>query len=723
MTRAGERAVRVAGRACSLLLVLATLLVYAPAARHEFVSYDDPDYVVDNPHVNRGLSWEGVRWSLTESHASNWHPLAWLSHMLDVEVFGLDAGKHHLVNVALHAANAVLLLLALRSLTGALWPSALVAALFALHPLRVESVAWIAERKDLLAGSFFFLLLLAHARHARFQSASSFALVLAVFALGLLAKPMLVTAPFVLLLLDLWPLGRLASRHPARDLPSLAPTHPPSLAPGHPGARRAEGHPGKTGLGRRGYRLLLEKVPLLLLAALSCAITLRSQQQGGSLYTLEAIPFASRLANAPAACVLYLQRFFWPAGLASFYPHPALVEPGRAPWNAGAIAALVLLLLASALALACLRSRPWLFVGWCWFLGMLVPVIGLVQVGEQALADRYAYLPLIGIQIALVWSGADLVRRWPALRLPLALASAGALGALALAARSQLRCWKDSGALYERAIAVTERNYAARVGLASVRLRAGGVRDARRLLEEALAIHPRYAPALYDLALLEQQQGNAERAIDLYREALASLPDLAAAHLNLGVLLAERGEVVDAALEFERVLALAPDHPDAHFDLGQLLLAHGQVDEAIAHLEQAVGVRPEFTAAWEKLGSAYEALGRHAPALRALRRAAADPARRPAAVLLAWILGTASEDELRDGAEARRWAELAVRASDRADPDALEALAAALAEQGDFARAAEIQREAIELLPPGRQAQARQRLERYRSSEPVRHAH
>ena len=436
----------------ALLLVASVVASYAGVARHEFVTYDDPQYVVQNPHVNGGLSVEGLKWAFTRSHSSNWHPLTWLSHQLDCELFDLDAGDHHVVNLCLHALNAVLLLLALRALTNQLVPSALVAALFALHPLRVESVAWVSERKDLLSGSFFLLVLCAYARHARRPGARRLALVLVLFALGLLAKPMLVTVPFVLLLLDDWPLGRLggAAAHPAH--PSPTPTHPGMMHPETAGARP-------------GFRLFLEKLPFFVLAALSCLITVIAQRAGGSLYSFDTIPLGARIANAPVAVVAYLAQTFWPARLAYFYPHPALVERTE---TSAAIAAALFVAALSVLAWKLRRRQAHVFVGWFLFLGMLVPVLGLVQVGEQARADRYAYLPTIGVYVALVWTLAELARDRPLLRRGSILVAPFVLAALGLVTRAQAATWKDSEALYRHALSTTDRNYAAHSALASV---------------------------------------------------------------------------------------------------------------------------------------------------------------------------------------------------------------------------------------------------------------
>ncbi len=666
----------------ALGLVSAVLATYAAVGGFEFVRYDDPDYVRDNPAVNGGLSWRGLSWAFGAAHASNWHPLTWLAHMLDVELYGLSPGGHHWSSVLLHALASVLCFLALRALTARTWPAALVAALFALHPLRVESVAWVSERKDVLSGCAFFALLLAYARYARAPDARRYGWVLACFALGLLAKPMLVSAPFVLLLLDRWPLGR-------------------------------GGTDASVGLRHR----TLEKLPLFVLAGISCTVTVWSQRAGGALNTLEALPLAERLANAPLALVRYLEHFLWPAHLAYFYPHAGYLEPHGAPWSGAALGALALVLALCALAFWLRRRRPEVFVGWWWFLGMLVPVLGIVQVGEQALADRYAYLPVVGLQIALVYPLAELARRRAHLRRPLAAAAGLALLACALVSARQARVWRDSETLFRHALAVTESNYPAWHGLANELADQGLVDEARAGYEAALAIHPEYGPALYGLGLLEQRQGDPDRALELYQRASAALPGLAPAHLNRGGLLANRGQIVEAAQAFERVLALFPEHPDAHFNLAQLLLVNGRPAEARTHLETVVRVVPAHTPAWEKLGEIELRQSRPAEARRAFERAVRDPGRADAARLLAGLLLGAPEAGPLDPPRALELARRAAAASQRRDPRALEVLAAALAANGEFARAAEVQEEALPLLAPPQAERARERAAAYRRGE------
>ncbi len=528
----------------AILLVLATFLAYGRVADAEFLRFDDGDYVTENPFVRAGLSWPGVRWACTRFHSSNWHPLTWLSHMLDVELFGLDPAGHHLANVALHAATAVLLFLFFDRTTGARTRSALVAGLFALHPLRVQSVAWVSERKDVLAGFFFVLVLLAWARYAAAPSRSRYLLALVLFALGLCAKPSLVAVPLVLLLVDFWPLARWSRATRARNL--------------------------------------LEKLPFLVLALLSSAITLLAQRSGGALAPSLVIPLGARVANAASSALTYVGRTFWPAQLCYFHPHPALVDPLWRPVNAQALASGAVLLFATGAALLLRRARPALFVGWCWTLVMLLPVIGLVQVGEQSWAERYAYLPLVGVYVALLFA----CEPPRALRVPLALALLALLAACTVATRRATLAWLDSRSLYERALLVSDKNYMAETGLANVLRDQGEIARARELYQAALAVRPTFAPALYGLGLLEQEAGDLERATALYERALASHPGLVQAHLNLGAVLGQRGELDRALEEFGRVLELVPDQPEARGNLERVrdrlraLVREGRADEA-----------------------------------------------------------------------------------------------------------------------------------------------
>jgi tetratricopeptide (TPR) repeat protein len=492
--------------ALALALFAATLALFAGVRANGFLLYDDATYVTANPAVRDGLTWRGVAWAFANGgYACNFHPLTWLSHMLDVELFELDAARHHLSSAALHALNAALCFAALRSLAGRVVPALLAAALFASHPLRVESVAWIAERKDLLAGTCFFLTLLAWRTHVARPSPGRYAVALGLFALGLLAKPMLVTVPAVLLLLDAWPLRRWV----------------------------------RTGGERTAGALVREKAPFLVLSLASSAVTFWVQSEGGCTQQLEWLPLGPRVENALVACARYLGSLAWPRDLAVFYPHAAIVDPGRSLVPSALAAALALALVS--LAAWKLRARaPYLALGWCWFLVMLVPVIGLVQVGAQALADRYTYLPSVGIHLAFAYALAELGGASGPRRVA---AAALALAALVLPlprTLAQIRVWKDTRTLFEHALAVTDENYVAHLHVGRVLGDAGEIGPARRHFEDALAIHPGFFESRYNLAgalYLEGDLAGAEREC---AAALEIRPDDAAAQEFLARLRARR---------------------------------------------------------------------------------------------------------------------------------------------------------------------------------------
>ncbi len=604
--------------ALALALALAVLVVYAPVRGHDFVDYDDDVYVTANPHVLHGLSWREIGWVFTHGWAANYHPLTWISHMLDVELFGLEPGPHHLVNVLFHGANAALCFLLLRSLTGRLWTPAFAAALFALHPLRVESVAWAAERKDVLCASFFLLTLLSYARYARSPSPGRYLLVCLGLLLALLAKPMAVSLPFVALLLDFWPLGRL---HAARSQPPRI----PSLTPGEPGASRAGAHPGKTHGESFGFRLVLEKLPLLLLVALAALATVLAQRQAGAASSALAVPLGLRALNALASCGTYLAQTFWPLRLAVIYPHPALVEehPVRA-LLVPALASGLLLVLVSALALRLRRTRPWLAIGWPWFLVTLAPVLGMVQVGAQAHADRYTYLPLIGVAWILAEEARVLSHR---VRRPVLTALAlAALFGCGLAARAQVSTWKTSASLFEHALAVTDRNHLAHSALGYTLLEAGQVARAEEHLCKALAISPLDATSHNTLGRLYLEQGDLERA-EQHLERARAIQEDKSVRYNLGRLALERRDLPHAARHFEAALALDPALVSAQVNLGQVLFLLGNKEAARARFEQGLALDPDLAGAWNGLAAIALDEGRASEAEQLLRRAVdLDPA-------------------------------------------------------------------------------------------------
>jgi tetratricopeptide (TPR) repeat protein len=574
---------------CVCLAVLIAA-VYWAVGRAEFVNFDDGVYVTANPQVRGGLTVPGVVWAFTTCRSANWHPLTWLSHALDCECFGMNAGRHHAVSVLLHVANTVLLFLVLRRMTGATWRSACVAALFGVHPLHVESVAWVAERKDVLSGLFFILTLGAYTRYVRGPfSMPRYLAVFFLFALALMSKPMVVTLPFVLLLLDYWPLGR------TRWLPPVVAGNHVALPSG---------------------QLLKEKLPLFALAAVSCGVTIGAQHSGGAISSLERLPLGLRMANAVVAYGRYMEKAVWPSGLAVYYPYR--VWPTGAVIVAGAI-----LVAVSVTVTRSALCKPHLAVGWFWFLGTLVPAIGLVQVGSQSMADRYTYLPLIGLFIMLSWSvPARALERWD-LKLITRVAAAAMLAVCAALSRVQVEYWKNSETLFQHALDVTRNNWLAHNNLGNALMSSGRLPEAIEHFEQALRINPDYAKAHYSLGVALGQEGKIEDAIVQYEQALRIEPDYAETHNNLGIDLAQAGRIPEAIVQYEQALRIKPDFAEAHNDLGVAFAKLGRLPEAIGHYEQALRVKPDYAEAHGNLGIALghegrvgEAIGHYEQALR-----------------------------------------------------------------------------------------------------------
>ncbi|MSR61459.1 MAG: tetratricopeptide repeat protein [Planctomycetes bacterium] len=597
--------------ALALGLALAVFALYWPVRGHDFVSYDDEVYLVNNPHVAKGLDWEEIRWAFGfEHYAANYHPLTWVSHMLDVELFELEPGPHHLVNAALHALNAVLVFFLCRALLVNPWSAALAAALFALHPLRVESVAWASERKDVLCAAFFLAALLAYLRYGRAPSVGRYAWVLLLFALSLLAKPMAVTFPCVLLLLDLWPLQRFGGG--VRKPPALA----PSLTPAHPGETRAKGPPASF-----RYGLLLEKLPLVALAALGALATWYAQEVGGAASGSGAVPLGQRLLNALASYGVYLRESFWPARLAVYHPLASMVEAD--PLRVLLVPALLGALVLVGVSLAAWRARarwPWFLVGWLWFLGTLVPVIGLKQVGTQAHADRYTYLPLIGVAWIVGGLGLELGRAWPRARFGLGALALAALGMLTFATRTQLATWQDTPTLFEHALTVTEKNHLAHAALGAYWLERGDRERAERELRSALELCALDPNALTSLARLHIDAGEleaAERELELAKRLVATKW----VRYQLGRLRVKQNDLPRAAKEFEAALALDPSLVDAHFNLGQARFNLNDAASARASFEHALALDAQHAGAWNGLGALALQAGDAVEAERCFRRA------------------------------------------------------------------------------------------------------
>jgi len=626
------------------LLVLATLAVYWPVRTYDFIALDDPIYVRDNPAVQGGLSLHGVCWAFGAGYAGNWHPLTWLSHMLDADLFGPGAAGPHLVNLLLHAVSAAVLFLALRALTGALWRSALVAALFALHPLHVESVAWISERKDVLSGLCWMLTLWAYGGYAQSQSvraigdrARCYGLALGCFALGLMSKPMLVTLPCVLLLLDYWPLRRFA-----------------------PGSSKADDAPAAPAFRRALWPLLKEKIPFFVLSAASCAITVVAQRQGGAIQPMARLSLAMRIENTFVAYARYLGKLGWPTDLALPYP-----SPGHWPL-AEVMGAVALVIGVSALVVWLGRRSSFLVTGWFWFLGTLVPVIGLVQVGEQSLADHYTYVPAIGVFIALVWSAAAAGAHW---RLPRWLAGLGAAVLLGLCAGQtcvQLAYWQTSERLLRHALALTQDNWVADFALGFSLSEKGRGEEAIAYYEHALAINPgstRLWKSLGDARLKGRQYA---AAIQCFQRALQLKGDNTDARSNLGLALEESGQRDQAIEQYLEVLRQAPGDALTHFRLGNCLVGLGRTEEAVAQYQLALQYEPNDLEVRNNLGVALFNQGKRDQAgdqFRAVLRA--QPGHANARCNLGNVLATQ-----------QKWAEAAEQYAEavRLTPDSAEAL-------------------------------------------------
>jgi protein O-mannosyl-transferase len=595
----GDRQKRLILGLC-LLLAAGIIAVYVQTAGFEFVDYDDQGNIKDNPKVPAGLTWDGIKWSFTTMYGSNWFPLIWLSFMLDRTIFGTWAGGFHLVNVAFHIANTLLLFWVLKRYSKSLWASFFVAALFALHPLHVESVAWVTERKDTLSTLFWLLTMLAYLRYVEIPTTKRYVAICVVYALGLMSKSMLVTLPLVLLLMDYWPLKRLL--------------------------------PEESGKGVSIGRLIWEKAPLFILSAAASVVTFIAQQSTGAMMRLSAIPIGYRIENAMVSYCDYLVKMVRPIRLAVFYPHPA---KEIASWK---VAVAVAILMAITIVVILLRRRRYLLVGWLWYLGTLVPVIGVVQVGGQAMADRYTYVPLTGIFIILAWLAGDIVAQRRFRQVLAGVAASAILGVLGVMTFVQVSYWHDTMSLFKHAAAVTKDNYVAHSIMGVRYAEKGEMEAAMRAFDIILKMTPKEADTLYNvaksldmqgktdkalefynrvlalvpddadthgaLALIEVRNGNLDRAIELYKEGLDKKPDDGGLHGGLGSLYLQMGRVEEAVTELEKAVKLKSDSL-IYGNLGMAVLAKGDGDMAMAHLNKAIKLDPANAEAHYNLGNCY----------------------------------------------------------------------------------------------------------------------
>ena len=719
-----------------VFLIAITWFVFGQTVRYDFVNYDDDSYVYANPLISSGLTIPGAIYAFSGKHSGNWHPLTTLSHMLDCQLWGSHAGGHHFTNIVLHTIGVVLLFLILLQMTGAVWRSAFVAAVFAIHPLRVESVAWISERKDVLSAVFFMLTLGLYIRYVRHPSVKRYLAVVSSFALGLMCKPTLVMVPLVLLLLDYWPLRRFAAVIPSEV---EAATQPPQVArPGFPSRQKTSKLTPRgpsTSLGMTIKKLIIEKIPLFALSAAGAGATLWAHEK--SIIPIEQIPFVWRVGNGLVTCLTYIKQMIWPARLAVFYPHPVNTLP---VWEIGL--AIVLLGMVSAGAIALRHKRPYLVTGWFWYLIMLLPVIGLIQVGSQAHADRYTYLSQIGLYILLAWAATDalqgLTASQPSLfrRLPkpsllgaspfqrriLGVTASVATIVLAWCAHIQASYWRNGESLWSHAIAVTSENFIAHDGLGQFLLDHGRLDEAIDQFQIALNIAPKYPMARTNLGIALSKKGRVDEAIAHFQTVLEDYPNDTKAHLNLGTASAKKGDSHSAIAEFEKALSIQSRYPSAHYNLGIALDDSGRIDEAIAHYQEAVQEDPHFAEAYYLLGNdlfrrsriddaiaAYERAlqsrpaypevenniglallreGRPGEAIAHWENAVANESDFvPALNNLAWVLAAFPEASKRNGDKALRLADRANQLSGSKDPAVLRTLAAAYAENGRFTEA------------------------------------
>lgn len=629
-------------------LVLATIIAFEQIRHNQFV-YDDLLYITQNPPVADGVSVESIKWAFTTTYAGNWHPVTWLSHILDCQLFKLNPLWPHLENLSLHIVNTLLLFWILKSMTGSLWRSGFVAAAFALHPLHVESVAWAAERKDLLSGLFWMLTIAAYARYARRPAAGRYLLVIIFFVLGLMSKPMIVTLPFVLLLMDYWPLARLEKLQPYQTNQS------------------------DNQYKKASFRFLLtEKLPLFILAIASSFFTFIAQRSYGAMDILERMPLDARAANALISYTAYISKMIYPTRLAVLYPHSGEDFP---PWQA--LGSLGIIVLITIIALLLGRRKPYIFLGWLWYIGTLLPVIGLVQVGAQGMADRYTYLPSIGFFIMVTWGAAELAAKRRFLKVGLGISAVIITSLLIIGTRKQVECWQNNFTLFEQALVVTGDNPA----------------------------------MLYNMGVVLETEHQPDLAIRCYRCALKFKPDYFEAYNNLGSILSTQGNFDDAAANIRRALQINPEYPLAHNNLGMVLVAQGNLSEALVHFRRAVELMPDSVEMRHNLASVLQAKGELDEAISQYRKALQlKPNYLLSLNALARILITHPNPEMRNADEAVLLAERAAKLTRHQNPVTLEILAAAYAATGQFDQAVTTVQQAITLTSTANNAEFSERL-------------
>ena len=657
-----------------VILALATIIAYEPMRHNDFISYDDYAYVTKNPNVTGGITRQSVLWAFTSTHFYMWHPITSLSHLLDCQLFGLNPLWHHLGSLLLHAANTLLLFWVFKKMTGAIWLSVFVAGVFALHPLNVESVAWVAERKTVVSGLFCMLTIAAYIRYAERSSIGRYLLAIFAYGLCIMTKPVVVTLPFVLLLLDFWPLERLqlARQLKKKDSPRL---------------KSLKVRFQVSSL----WCLLAEKVPFFILATILGATTFIVQRGGGAVLPAERLALSYRIGNALVSYVRYISKIIYPSRLAIFYPHPGTKLPLWQP-----IVCFIVLTALSVGIIHTARRRRWLAVGWLWYLGTLIPVIGLIQAGSQAMANRYTYVPAIGIFIIVAWSANQLLSRWRYRRICLGISAGLLFAVLLICTRVQVRHWQNNLTLYKHVLAVTENNSIIHNSFGCALFEKGQLDEAITHLKEAVRISPKFALARSNLGKVFLKQGKVNEAIVCFKEVLRIRKDLSEvrkdlpdAHYYLGLAKVKQERHDDAITHFSEALRLKPDYINAHLHLGYSLFKLGRIQPAIEHHYKILQLKPD-----------------HLQALNAL----------------AWVLATSNDVKIQKSINAVEFAERACELSDYKNPEVLDTLAAAYAAAGRFPRAIETAEKAVKLAASqGRKELAEEiqnRLRLYKAKRP-----
>ena len=685
-----------------LFLVIAILVVYWQVRNHTFVNFDDGSYILNNPHIRDGLNLEGIAWAFSFPGFDYWHPLTWLSHMLDCHLYGLKAGMHHQINVIFHILNSMLLFLVFKKMTGAIWRSAFVAGLFALHPMNVESVAWLAERKNVLSTFFWLLTMLTYIHYSKRPSVPRYLVILFIYTLGLMSKPMLVTLPFVLLLLDYWPLCRINLAHSGSNNQKT------------PKSNNTDFQRSLT------LHLVLEKIPLIILSMVGIFLSSLAVQRLGIVISTASVPMKLRIKNTLVSYVSYIIKMIWPHNLAVYYPYPQTLPL----WQV--TGAVLLLVCISFLVFREVKSKPYLAVGWLWYIGTLLPVIGLVQAGLwPAIANRFAYVPFIGLFFIIAWGVPDLVVRWHYREIKLATIAVSLFAVLMATSSLQVGYWKNSITLFKHALDVTYNNHIAHHKLGEALKLQNKTVAAAKQYSEALRIKPDLFATHLNWGIILRDEGKLNEALDHFSRALHLKPNRAEAYYELGITLEKQGSFDAAIRHYLEVLQIKPGYAKAHNNLGIILSRQKKDKEAIFHLYEAIRIDSDYADAYCNLGIIYANQRNIETAILHYKKALyLNPNIAQALYNLSWILASCEDERFRNGEEAVKLAEKLCKLARYNQPLALDALAAAYAETEKFDEAVTAAKKALGLAlkqgPNELVLALKKRLQLYQKGRPYR---